>query len=173
MLELLPWSCGICRGVRGGPWGFLSSRGPAAASVLPAASQPGWVTTFIALCSNLKTGSLWISWTFFPCFFHKSWCLPFLKELPLLVYLQGLKVDFSLCQLTLVRLKLPLPAQEPSLAGCAHACLPVAPQRGPWEAVSPKQKAAMWGSKRLSMAMSEERVCFLRVGVCFHSCEGE
>lgn len=57
--------------------------------------------------------ALWVSWTyiFSLCFFHKSWCLPSLKELPLLVYLQGLKVDSSLCQLILVRLKPSLPAQ--------------------------------------------------------------
>lgn len=41
------------------------------------------------------------------------------------------------------------------------------------EAASPRQKAAMGGSKRLSMAMSEEGGWSLRVGVCFHSCEGE
>lgn len=39
--------------------------------------------------------------------------------------------------------------------------------------MSPRQKAVMWGGKRLSVAMSEEGTCFLRVGVCFHSCEGE
>jgi len=36
------------------------------------------------------------------------------------------------------------------------------------EAVSPRQKAAMWGSKWLSMAVSQEGFCFLSVGVCFY-----
>lgn len=116
-LELVSWSHGICQSMHGGPRGLLSSHSPAAASVLPVASKPGQATTFTALCSNLKrkTGSLSPAFpehTFFLRVFHKSWCLPSLKELPLLVYLHGLKVDSSRCQLMLVGLKPSLPAQS-------------------------------------------------------------
>lgn len=55
------------------------------------------------------------------CFFSDSWGFISLKELSLLVYLHGLKVNSSLCQLRLARLKPSVPEQP--FPGACSSCL--------------------------------------------------
>lgn len=68
------------------------------------------------------------------CFCSDLWWFISLKEISLLVYLQGLKVDSSLCQVMLARLKPSVP-EQPFPGACSSCLCPcqsasVAAQRG-------------------------------------------
>lgn len=146
VLELLPWSCGVCWGVHDGPWGFHSSCGSAAASVVPVASTPGQVTTFCRRGKWALSGfSVFLSQVLVPSCFERPalTCLPSGSEggfFPL---------PADACQTEAFSAQ-PFPR---AFSGWLPVCL--------WllrnvlgDAMSLREIAVMWGSKRLSIPVS-------------------
>lgn len=169
-LELLSCSPSICQDVHGGHWMFLSCHGSPTSSVLSVVSKPGWVTTFTALCSNLKRTCMFpvsLSRGLVPFLFGKS-CLPLFS----FRVQRWLLPSANCCLLDQSLICLPSPFQEPILAGSMWLC-PCQSAYGSSEVMPTRQKAVIWGSHRLSMAVSGEEFYFLRVDICFHSCERE